>query len=380
MKKQILLNLRSAGAALALLAGFYVNHASAQIYAQDDASVYANWLTGTNYGFGFQPWVQAQTGTGGGNYTGFYLGNAGDPIATGGKIWGIYANGSSGTNASEAFRSFSNSLPANATFKIRWQTTGIGNSITNVGGFNLRNGNNTNLMTAATFLGDGSRFSLYYLAGISDNFTVYDGNNNAPYPIPLGFSSFPIQVEFTLLPDGNYNLTIENAAGTSVLYSSTEQPLAGSGTIDSVALYDFQTTDDQTFNNMAIFYTPPQIVNVQPADGSIYVSTPTNLTFAVTTLGSQVFSNNIQLTLNGVVQTGANWTVINSGTSSNSVVLNTPLQANVLYTGTITATDTGGNSVTNNFSFNTWVTSPDNIYVAAQDYNYTYNGVSGLWY
>ena len=372
MRKNILSLSRFLNLVLMLLIGLCAGKASAQIYAQDDAGAYAAWGTGTNYGFGFQPWVLEQTGTGNGNYTGFYLSKPGNPIAsTNGNIWGIYANGSSGTNASEAFRGFSNSLPVNATFKIRWDNVGIGFSTANVGGFNLRNGNSTNLMTASTFIFDGTRFALYYIGGISDNFTIYDGNS--ANSIPLNFASSPFQVEFTLLPGDLYNLAIKNASGTVLLYSAAAQPLAGSGTINSAALYAFQTSGDQIFNNMAIFYTPPQIVNLQPTNGSIY-STASQLSFDVTSLASTVFSNKIQLIVNGVVQTGANWTVFGSGTSSNHVVLNTALQNNLVYTGTITATDVNGNATTNNFTFNTWLTGPYNLYIEAEDYNYSSGG------
>jgi hypothetical protein len=74
--------------------------------------------------------------------------------------------------------------------------------------------------------------------------------------------------------------------------------------------------------------------------------------------------------LNGVVQTGAAWTVLNSGTSSNEVILNTPLQANQIYNGTIVAADANGNSSVSTFSFNTWGPSPNNIYIEGADYNY----------
>ena len=377
MKTNRSTNSRFTCIALTLLLGLGTHDLSAQITANDDAAPYTGWLTGTNYGFGFQPWVQEQTGTGGGNYTGFFLGNGGDAVAsTNGNAWGMYANGSSGTNASEAFRGISNSLPVNATFKIRWHNKGIGSSGANVGGFSLRNGNTTNLMTASTFYnGDGARFAMYYLGGGTDNYLIED--NNGINTIPLGFGSSPFQIEFTLLPGDLYNLAIKNAAGTVLLYSATGQQLAGSGTIDSVALYAFQTGGDQIFNNMEIFYTPPQIENLSPTNGSIYVSAAGNpLTFDVTSIASTIFSNKIQLTLNGVVQSGANWTVFSSGTASNHVVLNTPLQDNTVYTGTIMATNVNGNSTTNNFSFNTWLTSPYNLYVAAEDYNFD----GGLWY
>lgn len=162
MKKDLILTC----VALSLFTAFASNRASAQVLANDEAGVYSTWISGTNFGLGFEPWVQEQTGTGGGSFTGFFLGANGDPVAsTNGQVWGIYANGA-GTPASEAFRAFSNSLPVNATFKIRWHNKGIGFSTGNVGGFNLRNGNNTNLQTAASFLSDGSLSPFITLAVI----------------------------------------------------------------------------------------------------------------------------------------------------------------------------------------------------------------------
>jgi hypothetical protein len=352
--------------AIALLAVFNVNRASAQIFANDDAGVYKGWNTGTNYGFGFQPWILYNT-NGGTGFAGHFLGNN-DPVgSTNGNFWGMYANNSS-TSVSEAFRAFSNSLPVNATFKIKWHNKGIGNFNYNAGGFNLRNGNNTNLQTATTFIFDGSVFSFYYIGGNSDNFVVYDGNG--VNTVPLGFSSGNngLTVLVTLLPNSTYNLIVENGAGTSVLYTANGQPLAGSGTIDSVAQFVFDADGDQNFNGMEIFILAPQVANLTPTNGAVYVPAATPLSFAVTSSSSTIVSNNIQLILNGVVQT--NLTDVGSGTSSNQLVLNTPLQDNQTFNGTIIATDQSGNSSTNTFTFNTWDTSPNNIYVESGDYNY----------
>ena len=63
--------------------------------------------------------------------------------------------------------------------------------------------------------------------------------------------------------------------------------------------------------------------------------------------------------------------VTSSGTASNHVVLNTPLQANTVYNGTVIATDADGNSSDQRFpSFNTWLTAPNNIYIESGDYNF----------
>jgi hypothetical protein len=352
-----------------LVAVFGINHVSAQILANDDAGIYTTWMNGTNAGYGFGPWVFYKT-NGGSGFAGEFRGN-GDPIgSTNGNFWGTYAN-SSTTAASEEFRAFSNSLPVNASFKIRWHNKGIGNNSYNLGGFSLRNGNNTNLQTASTVvINDGSVFSMYYIGGISDNFRVFDGNGGNTLPLGFGSGNNGLTVQVTLLPNNMYDLLVENGAGTAVLYSTNNQPLAAGGTIDSLAMFAFDTGGDQDFNDTEILYGPPQVQNITPVDGSVYVSTPTNLSFAVTSVASTISSNNIQLILNGVVQTGANWTVLNSGTSSNQVILNTPLQANQVYNGTIVASDANNNSSVTSFTFNTWVGSPDNIYIESGDYNY----------
>ena len=357
---------------LALCAGLSDNRAAAQIIANDDAAAYTSWPSSTNTGFGFGPWVMYNTGGAGGTtgFAGTYLGNGGVVASTNGNYWGSYAN-SAATAAAEEFRAFSNSLPVNATFKVRWHNTGIGFGTGNVGGFNLRNGDNTNLQTSVSFLNDGSLFSIYYIGGDGDNYAVYDGNGVNPIPISFNTgNSGGLTVEVTLLPNSQYNLLVENAAGTTVLWSTNNQPLAGGGTIDSVALFDFDASGDQNFNDTEIFYLAPQVQNLTPANGTIYAPYDSQLSFAVTSAASTISSNNIQLILNGAAQTGAAWTVTGSGTSSNQVTLNGPLQANLVYNGMIIATDAAGNSSTNTFSFNTWLTEPYNIYVEAADYNY----------
>ena len=357
---------------LALCAGFSQNRAVAQMFANDDAAAYASWPSTTNLGFGFEPWVMYNTGGAGGTtgYAGTYLGNGDVVGSTNGNFWGSYAN-SAATAGTEEFRAFSNSLPVNATFKIRWHNTGIGFGANNAAGFNLRNGDNTNLQTSATFLADGSLFSFYYIGGGSDNYVVYDGNGVNPVPISFNTgNSGGLTVEVTLLPGSMYNLDVENAAGTETLWSTNDQPLAGSGTIDSVALYAYDTGGDQKFNNTEIFYLAPQVQNLTPANGTIYAAAGSQLSFAVTSAASIISSNNIQLILNGVAQKGAAWTVAGSGSSSNQVTVTTPLQGNLVYNGTIIATDAAGNTSTNTFSFNTWLTEPNNIYVEAADYNY----------
>jgi hypothetical protein len=81
--------------------------------------------------------------------------------------------------------------------------------------------------------------------------------------------------------------------------------------------------------------------------------------------------------LNGAAINDTNLTFTGNETTNVGVTLNTPLQDNVVYTGTIIATDDNGNHATNNFTFNTFLAT--DFFVEASDYNYTFNNNSGLW-
>jgi hypothetical protein len=347
-----------------------VTIARAQTYAKDDAAGYttlpnnSGWdVAGTtNGGFGFNPWVFRTNGL---NFSGFYVGNGGAIASTNGNAWGMYANGTAGVK-SAAFRSFTNALPVNSVFKIKWRNIGIGNSTDNLAGFCLRNGNSSGSVDDASPL--NSRFAFYYIGGISDNFRIFDSNNGIE--TGLGFGSGPFELNFILLTADTYQLIVKNAAGTTVITNYTGT-LAGSGSLDSLALFAYETAGDQVFNSLeisAVSVIPPQIANVSPTNNAFY-ATETQLSFDVLSPFSGVSPSGITLVLNGATQSNLSF----SGTSSsNHVVLNTALQGNVVYTGTITAQDVNGNRATNNFTFNTWRSS--NPFIEAEDYNYNSGG------
>ena len=358
---------------VATLFAFQAARSSAQIFAQDDAGAYTTWTNSMNLGSGFGPWILDQTGTfPPTSYTGFFIGNP-DGIGTGANnanAWGIYANGSSLTNAAVAYRGFTNALQVNTVFKIRWRSYGISTSNPDAqGGVCLRNGNATN---STADYSTGYRFKLYYAGAASDSFLIQDGSGVTAVGIPFG--SNPLQVEFTLLSANTYRLVIKDGAGVNTLAIFDNMVLAGSGTIDSVALFALQTDGDQVFNSMQITSTslvPPDVLNVQPADGSIYVSATTPLSFDVSSAFSTVAASGISLELNGLDQ--INLTITGGGSAYVHVVLNTALLDNLVYSGTIVAADANGNHATNRFTFNTW--RSDNPFIEAEDYNFS----SGVW-
>src|SRR4051812_33604608 len=390
--------------ALALIAVAFatsLNTGSAQFFAKDDASNYTNspgnsaWVANnltTNGGFGFTPWTYTKGGSGA---QGYYLGNGGRAasIMVSNKFWGMYANnggGSSVDNVAVAYRGFTNSMPVNTVFKIKWQPIGIGFDSSHFGGFSLRNGN-ANSTTGDYFT--NLRFAFYYIGGGADSYVFADGSGGGLDPTVtqtgLGFGTAPLDIEFTLLTANRYRLVVKDGTGANTLFTIDNQPLFGSGTIDSAALFAVQTDGDQLFNSMEISSTslvPPDIQNVTPANGSIYVDTSSaQVNFDVLSSFSTVATNQIKLTLNGVNQTNLTF----SGFPTNRhVVLTSALLGNVTYNGVITAQDANGNRATNTFTFNTW--RPDCPFIEAEDYNFTgghfirdsfpdsFNGYAGL--
>ena len=356
-----------------LLALAAIRPVKAQVFAYDDAGngvVWTNnppgaasqsWTNGMNTGYGWNtPWVLLQTVRDNThkNYAGFYNGNGGNITTVNNSSWGMYANGNyngqtplyNGTNKAVAVRGFP-SLATNQVFKIQWQCKGVasGGTTNNRGGFALRNGIATNTFLAYD---TGSRFDFYFAAG-GGSFLVYDGRGITGTGIP--FTSAGFNCEFTLEPNNTYRFVVRSATNNGILYLADAQPLAGSGTIDSVACYDLQCQDgDQNFNRMQIVSTsliPPIISNVQPTNSAFFVNHTNQFSFEVDSQASTVAGTNVTLWLNGIPQTLAFNT---NGPTEQLLATNlSPMAANVSFVATIIATDANGNSVTNISGFST---------------------------
>jgi len=387
MKKSIvLLSLSLVGAATAL---FVPGRAIAQTNAYDDAYHYshasATWytnFTGKNYGFGFTPWVLTTNGPGS---HGFFTTRNATPkpaIASptnsvdapgndnSAHVIGMFANGT-GFNSSVAYRGFSNSLDTTVAFKIQWESIGIGGS-GQLGGFVLRNGNATNSVIDYT---NALRFAFYYISGAGSNsFTFWDGNGIQFIGIP--FASNPLACEFTVKPGDQYRFVVRSLNTDAILAILDNQPLAGSGSIDSFALFAHQTTGgNQNFNRFQVVstsLTPPTVLNVSPPNGAIYQdAASTNVSFEVNALGSTISSNGVSLYLNNVLQTNLLISTT-SPTTQLFVTNNVPLAPNTSYNVTIVAIDSNGNRATNTSTFNTW--RSDAAFIEAEDYNYSSGG------
>ncbi len=374
--------------AAAIVAIFNAQSVPAQIFACDDAGnaiILTNnpsgifsqtWTNGVNTGYGWlSPWVMLQTVRNNAqqNFAGFYNGNGSYIATTNNSSWGMFANGNgvSGTNKAVACRQFP-SLTTNQVFKIQWQSKGIasGGTAANRGGFALRNGMATNNYLDYD---TGTRFDFVYEAG-GGSFLILDGNGTLATGIP--FTTNGLNLEFTLKPNNTYHFVIRSATNNAVLYTVDGRSLAGPGTIDSVACYDLQCQDgDQNFNRMQIISTsllPPIISNVQPTNGAYFFNPASSLSFEVDSQASTVISTNVTLLLNGISQTLA----FNTATTTQQLFATntTPMATNVIYNASIVAMDTNGNSVTNNFSFNTYQTN--SLWMDVKKFGATGNGTT----
>ena len=378
---------------IAIIALIFTHSVSAQQIAYDDAGNYlvsANWTNGANQGFGFVPWFIATNGPDfqgtyitSGNVPPFVIASVTNVLGTNyTDVWGLFANGTNGINQTTAFRGFTNPLGTN-TFKLQWGSRGAGSTSTSGGtvhgwcGFTLRSGNATN--NASDFQ-TGTMLYLYFLDGNSPS-TLYVWDGNSVWPVPgTSFSNLgrnnitnAIEAEITPNSDGiSYYMVLKDCVNNTVLFSTNSTFISG-GSINSAALFCYETTGDQVYNRMQITAStniPPTISNLQPADGSLYLTAASvSPSFEVDSFNSTVSSSSVAVYLNGVKQTGLSF---NTTSPTDQLLVNysasPAIVPDTFYTNTIVAVDAYGNTVSNNYSFNTFL--PTDIYIDAYDYNY----------
>jgi len=226
----------------------FSSQASLITVASDDANNYGNQWSG-NGGYGFDEW-NFLTDSAGGSAGGFLANknNNGDlnHIASNpsDNAWGSYANGD-GFNQFEAYRGFSdNSLTqAGDVFQMSFEH----DSITNGGavGFTLRN---QNIHNAIGDYNQSSRFEFGFFGG-GQNYSIINGDG--VIGTNIGYTDAGLNLTFTLLSSDLYQLDIVNAFDNSFLHSSNGS-LNGSGSIDSVSLYNRDAGTDAFFNSMSI--------------------------------------------------------------------------------------------------------------------------------
>ena len=201
-------------------------------------------IDGKNGGFGFDAFtVRADAGSG---FAGTFIGSS-SAIDTSGESWGTFANGDSNA-ALVMYRGFAgNSLSSSGdTFKgsIQHRLVASGGTM----GLVLRNGN------SSANVGDfdtGSRFQYRFLGGGS-NYEIIDGAGT--FDTGIGFSNGGQNLTLTLTSANTYDLTIENVGGATTTF--TGRTLDGTGSLDSVSLFNRTDSQDVFFNSLQLSSIP----------------------------------------------------------------------------------------------------------------------------
>ena len=246
------MNGQTAGLVAAMILGVAAGGAFGAINGSDnvDDPAYAGGLAdGINGGSGFLPWTLASNATANG-YAGFYAGAPSgiDNIASpSGNVWASYANKGDGVDQATAYRGFAESLDGlGDSFSISLEN----GFVNGTAGFALRSGNVTT--TAGDFSTD-ARMELQ-LNGGDATYTLVDADGE--YDTGVGFSFFGIDATVRMTGADTYDIDIlrynEPNDPNPQLTTITGRTLAGSGTLDSVAIYnqDTETQSDAFFNNL----------------------------------------------------------------------------------------------------------------------------------
>ena len=318
---------------------------------EDNSANYGlNWNDGANEGIGFGPWSVYYNYHGEG-FSGFGAVDAGVNInASDGSVWKLYAiNFSSDLHQEEAtaYRRLSNPLSgAGDTFSISFENSG---GIGNPGqvGFSLRNGNITG-SNSSTQNGSNNRNAHarleVYSAGGAANLTVVDASG-ASQISGVGFTTYGYDAKVTLTGPNTYSLSIARYNGlgtvdTPVVVTGT---LAGSGPIDSFAMYSWKNSTDSGYNGDAYFNNLAYTANTPPITN--------NVTFQVD-MTVQILVGNFQPGVNTVEVQGS----FNDWTTGAYILTNNPSlsgSASNIYSGVVPIVGAAQSGESYKFVYNT---------------------------
>ena len=226
-----------------LLAAASANAKEPPTAAKDDASqsAYSGGWNESGGGSGFADWKFQESHGPTDSFAGHFVADVANnpeigPVASGGKAFGLYANGSEFETAA-AFRTFSTALQAGDSFSFQMSNPAIEQkgATDNPGagaiGLTLRNGKDA---TAPDDYNKGSRFEIINLKG-QGTYQVYDGDPG--HDTGVAYSDKGITVTITLTSADTYDLEITTLSDqkTSKL---TGRRFGGSGSIESFCIFD----------------------------------------------------------------------------------------------------------------------------------------------
>ena len=242
---------------------------------EDNSANYSlNWNDGQNEGTGFGAWSLYNNFHGEGFSGSGVVQDGVNVLASDGSVFKLYAidfNGNLQQEESTAYRRLLNPLSVSGdSISMSFENSG---GIGNPGqvGFSLRNGNVTG-SNSSTQEGSNNRNARarlqVYSAGGATGLTVVDASGTNALS-GVGFTDFGYDAKVTLTGANTYSLSITryNGPGTFDSPVTVTGTLAGTGAIDSFAIYSWKNSTDSGlngdayFNNFAYTANTPAITN-----------------------------------------------------------------------------------------------------------------------
>jgi len=277
----------------------------ADLLAQDRAANYTTAWIG-NEGWGFDGWSMASDG----DASAFLAdGTAGlDYIATSAKAWGTASTGGGGRDLA-AYRGLTSNALSVADEKLK---IAIEHGDIQEGGrcgIALRNGNDT---TDADAYAANQRLQFYILGGEA-NYHVVDGSGT----VDTGVASTPdgIRLVFKMTGADSYRLDIYQAKD-GALATSLAGSLAGSGSIDSIALFNRDVANDDVFFNSLEVYGTTSTSTTTTSSTTSSTTTSSTTTSSTTTSSTTTSSTTTSSTTTSSTTTSS--TTTSSSTTSTS--------------------------------------------------------------
>jgi hypothetical protein len=234
-----------------------------------DAAYVDTWANGSNGGTGFGRWQLLATGTPAG-FAGFWhphdttstseIDNAGALDPDSGSTWSSFANKGIGIDKATAYRSFNTSLERPGdSFSITLENADVTGRV----GLALRSGN---VSGTPDDYAANARMQFYFQSG-NATYTVLDGTGTLNTGV--GWTPYGLKIDVLLTGPDTYDLDIWRFDQPSDLspqvFSIQGRTLAGDGSIDSLALFQYDAAGGPIQGDMYYNYLSYSIAVPEPA-------------------------------------------------------------------------------------------------------------------
>lgn len=187
------------------------------------------------------------------SYAGFYVAKEQEkpaiaPLATGGKAWGIFADGE-GFQEACAFRPFASALTIGQKFSVEIITPNPKSNSGSTGsiGLSLRSGNTSE---KPSDYNQGARFEFTALEG-KPNYQIFDGSDSSDsgLSIPMG----GVRLEFTLKSDDLYDLKLTPlGSGSPTELKGRKLGGTAGSPLESLAFFNRDSEANAFFNKLSV--------------------------------------------------------------------------------------------------------------------------------